>query len=94
MTEPKRKRGRPPGSGKKKETTEIQNTDIILPDPIGQVTYTDGTSSEILQTKSDYQKGTLTMTLGPKKAAAERPYPSNWAEMGKVDKLKWLTANR
>jgi hypothetical protein len=24
----------------------------------------------------------------------ETPYPSNWGEMGKVDRLKWLTANR
>ena len=38
--------------------------------------------------------GSVTLTIGPKKAAPERSYPSNWAELSKVDKLKWLTANK
>jgi hypothetical protein len=92
MTE-KKKRGRPPGSGKKKNDLP-QNTEMILPGPIGTVAFTDGTTSEILQTKSDYQKGSLTITLSPRKPVEETPYPPNWNELGKVAKLQWLTANR
>lgn len=29
-----------------------------------------------------------------KTSSPEPPYPSNWNELGKIDKLQWLSANR
>lgn len=72
MAEEKRKRGRPPGSGKKKEA-EIKPYKMTpeLSDAI------DNAVAE--------------MPKPPKIEGAT--YPSNWNDMGKVQKLEWLTAN-
>jgi hypothetical protein len=79
MTEEKRKRGRP-----RKVAIEItahqSHMTIALPQsPM------DGEVVEIQLSKP----GTIIA-----KRPEEQSYPSNWNEMGKVDRLKWLTEHR
>lgn len=54
-----------------KKNTGIQNTDMVLPGPIGDLKFTDGSSREIIQTKSDFKKGSITLTLADRKVAKE-----------------------
>lgn len=130
MTEGKRKRGRPKGSGKKKVEA---NDPIAIPykrstseDPKEQSMIdlmetgrsvmhfsTDGIrridplsdeAAAALYNAEHTNQFTMvkTMTLAEAKKKfgeaaipkPERPYPSNWNELGKVAKLQWLTEHR
>ena len=81
MTEPK-KRGRPPGSGKKKELIQVPTPDkpVILNGPVFDA--------------GRIQKRLNELTNHEPIPYEETPFPDNWSAMGKIDRLKWLTANR
>jgi|ERR1700677_2002398 len=102
----KKKRGRPPGSGKKKE---------VLASKIDfkHVTAAAYDAAKLLDTIIDEhpmyidasKKGTLVVTdplvaaslaRNPRNADHQNhiPFPEDWDKMGKVDKLKWLTEHR
>lgn len=90
-SQPKKKT---PAPSKKKVTKTNpglpQKDELILPGPIGQMEFMDGTSAEILQTKSDFQKGTLTITTGPR-------YPNEYKpllDLAKSGEVNDLTAFR
>jgi hypothetical protein len=72
----KKKRGRPPGSGKK----DFKPTKMA----IGIDTFA---KENIINTLPE-------VTVFEKKVGDMIPFPSNWNEMGKVDRLKWLTEHR
>jgi hypothetical protein len=55
-----KKPGRP-----KKATSEIQNTDLILPGGLGDVKFPNGKTGEIVQSVSNRQKGSVTLTIAP-----------------------------
>jgi hypothetical protein len=76
MTEHK-KRGRPPGSGKKKEVLA------------SKVDFKPTTTAAY-----DGEKLTDLTIDEPVMVIPAKYFPSNWNEMGKVDKLKWLTEHR
>lgn len=84
------------------------STEIIQSGGLGTVTFGSGNIQEITKVVTDNKKGSVTLTIGAKKLPSnhtedidaeitthkkELQYPSNWAEMGRLDKLKWLTAN-
>lgn len=77
MTENK-KRGRPPGRGKKKEVVGPFNPDVL--------------SAEI-KAVFDAPKLNTIEDEPPMYAKPQTSYPSNWNELGKIAKLEWLTAN-
>jgi len=96
MTE-KKKRGRPPGSGKK-QSADNQKTYSKSDDQIKQEA-ADGFREE--QTKS-YPDGIFELKGNGKRPdglaidAAKYnvpPFPSDWGNMGKVDRLKWLKSH-
>jgi len=77
MTELKRKRGRPPGSGKKKPIIYQDGVVSELPDGI-----------EELEPAKDRPAG---LAIDIEKF--ETPFPKDFFEMSKIDKLQWLTAH-
>jgi len=113
MTE-KKKRGRPPGSGKKNKEPSIEtpNKEEVKHN---QVTYQDVVDLGVAMAKESFKKSAAKFKRdkegrldihNPVEAAAlaralycessqkEVPFPSDWDKMGKIDRLKWLTANR
>lgn len=66
MTQNKKKRGRPPGSGKKKPEMGLQNTDMILPGNLGNIAVGNGDVREIEKVFKG-NDGVVTMTIGAKK---------------------------
>lgn len=82
MAEEKRKRGRPKGSGKKKEIIPIptQEKAVLLNGPIFDSGRIQKRINELINHEPLPFK--------------EVPYPSNWNELSKVAKLQWLTENR
>lgn len=94
MTE-KKKRGRPPGSGKKGINEIVANIEPV--------------KSEVNETLANFHPSKFEKMIGVlqdvelakksieklKKTSSSEPiYPSNWNELGKVAKLQWLTANK
>lgn len=89
MIEPK-KRGRPPGSGKKKET-------VVIPCKSGNSVVYDTDREDIIahgETEIQAKANLKVMRTMVEKHESETPFPENWSTMGKIDRLKWLTANR
>lgn len=78
--EQKKKRGRPPGSGKK-----------VLVEP-------DAKNDLQSQVVAAMEKAGITplVVTSPEKAKADEvvEFPKDWSAMGKVERLKWLTANK
>lgn len=81
--EPKKKRGRPVGSINKPKA------------PKKEILVVKGISSGPLGTLVEYEDGDIKLQdnngndLTPK-----LKLPSNWDTMGKIERLKWLTANK
>jgi|HubBroStandDraft_3_1064219.scaffolds.fasta_scaffold204094_4 hypothetical protein len=93
MTEEKKKRGRPPGSGKKKEVVGPFNPDklqkevdeVFKPSKMEAI-------AEVMENVELANRAIAKLRQNP--ATSERSYPSNWGELGKVAKLQWLTEHR
>jgi hypothetical protein len=80
MTEEKRKRGRPPGTGKKKEVVGPFNPDNLQKE-----------FNEVFEEKGygvTPNKGILAVN-----ADKFEPMPDNWFSLSKIDKLQWLAAH-
>jgi hypothetical protein len=112
MTEEKRKRGRPPGTGKKKEVVGPFNPDNLQAEvmavydapkidtmadehPMYETVAPDALPDLTRKVKEEMEgRGIKPLLVTfPEKLKTETPYPSNWNEMGKIDKLAWLTAH-
>lgn len=97
MTEEKRKRGRPKGSGKKKmviEAGQLPESEIIQIAETAK-NYTPSRLEAIAEVMEDVFLAKRKIDqFKQKPAAPERPYPSNWNELGKIAKLQWLTENK
>jgi len=93
MTENKKKRGRPPGRGKRPKII------VAVPD-MGVFSDKQGASEEAIAIK-EMLEGDPKMSKMVEKSLAMGyvpilktvDLPSNYAEMGKIQKLEWLTAN-
>jgi hypothetical protein len=81
----------------------LPSTDIILPGNLGNIATPDGTTRPIEKVFKG-KDGSVTLTIGvPNRVKEhfndvangrdEKPFPSNWNEMGKVQRLEWLTAH-
>ena len=93
MTE-KRKRGRPPGSGKKKEVVGPFNPDKLSAE-VKEVF--DAPKNDTMADEHPMYQEVSADDLKLYNDFVYRPVadlPPNWNEMSKVDRLKWLTANR
>ena len=80
MTE-KKKRGRPPESGKKMVAiTQTPEKPTILNGPV----FDEGRIQKRINELANHQSIPF----------EETSYPSNWNELGKLAKLQWLTEHR
>lgn len=90
MSEEKKKRGRPPGSGKKKSEGDYMPHSPL--EPLAEFVE----DMAMVQKKIAQLKGEIPNPKGKPidiNAIPETPFPDNWSAMGKVEKLKFLTAN-
>lgn len=104
MNTEKKKRGRPPGSGKKNAlaskvdfkytTAESFDSDNVA----GSIQdehpmYVTSKLEKVVEFVDDIERAKKAIAKLKKTDSPEPPYPSNWNEMGKLQKLEWLTAN-
>ena len=109
MTEEKRKRGRPPGSGKKKEVVGPFNPDILSAEvkavfdaPKIDTMVDEHPQYETVDPKLKPPIPTKTLNLDGESGKksffpdqSQQPiYPANWATLSKIDKLSWLTEQK
>ena len=82
MTE-KRKRGRPPGSGRKKEVISPLNPDEVALSNKG-----------VMVVKDPILAASLARAPQCESAKDETSFPANWDSLSKITKLQWLTEHR
>lgn len=70
----------------------LQNTELILPGNLGNVTMLNG---DVRPIEKVFKKkdGSVTLTIGAPKIPKEIPFPDDWDKMGKIARLEWLTAH-
>lgn len=80
--EPKKKRGRPIGSTNKPKA------------PKKEIHIVRGISSGPFGTLVEYEDGDIKLQDGGEDLTPKLKLPSNWDTIGKIDRLKWLTARK
>lgn len=89
MTE-KRKRGRPPGSTKKKEVPIAR-----LPEQVAvEITVAKAMKNGTMVVDDPILAASLARSPKCESAKDHTPFPDNWDSLSKLAKLQWLTAQK
>lgn len=106
MTEEKKKRGRPrkidaPKGGYTVAPLKEYDSEKLYTAAAEAVTayvkekeYQPSNLEKMVEVLQDVELTKNAIAKLKKTSSPEPPYPSNWNELGKIDKLQWLSANR